>query len=147
MLAERHPRLHFNLSHSGDLALIAVTKACEVGIDVEREDDGRDFARLARRGLDATHAEAVCLAPPEERAKRFYAAWVRREASSKCLGTGLGAKLPRRPVAVRDLEVDDGYAAAVALTVSAALPLRRFDIADREPSLRNHGMAPFRPVQ
>ncbi len=30
------PTLHFNLAHSHDLALVAVTRACPIGVDVER---------------------------------------------------------------------------------------------------------------
>jgi 4'-phosphopantetheinyl transferase len=126
-LAGRPPRLHFNLSHSGGIALIAVTRRCEVGIDVEREAGGRDFVRLAGRALDPERAEAVRSAPAGKRAAAFYAAWVRREAVAKCHGGGLGAPLPERPISVDGLEVADGHAAALALA-APALPLRCFSL-------------------
>jgi 4'-phosphopantetheinyl transferase len=128
-LAEWPPRLHFNLSHSGMLALIALTRNGEVGVDVEREDVERDFARLAERFLEAEQADALRRVPVEEQKAAFYAAWVRREAVAKCHGTGLGATQPVRPVSVRDLETDSGYAAALALAAAEFPPLRRFAIA------------------
>jgi hypothetical protein len=92
--------LHFNLSHSGALALIAVCRDCEVGVDVER------------------------LRPKREAA--FYCRWARHEARLKCLGTGLGAPLPPDPpaVTIESLDVGPGYAAAVAVKGAASLPLR-----------------------
>lgn len=144
-LEEWPPRLHFNLSHSGNLALIAVTRDCEVGIDLEHEDGERDFARLAGRFLDTEQADAIHSAPPGKRAAAFYAAWVRCEAIVKCHGAGLGAKPPARPVSVQDLEIGEGYAAAVALAAVEALPLRRFAIAGEEIRLRNHQPVPSSP--
>src|SRR5215212_5287879 len=41
--------LRFNLSHSGDVAVVAVATEREVGVDVERIERDRDVARLAKR--------------------------------------------------------------------------------------------------
>jgi 4'-phosphopantetheinyl transferase len=125
-LRERPPRLRFNLSHSDRLALVAISGEREVGVDVEVEEVSRDFIRLAEVGLDEERAATIRDATPSRRAAAFYAAWVRHEATVKCLGTGLGAPPPERPVSVLDLEVGAGHAAAVAVAGSAALPLRRF---------------------
>jgi 4'-phosphopantetheinyl transferase len=57
--------LRFNLSHSGELMLVAVTAGREVGVDVER----------ARERYTA----------------EFLRAWTLREAAAKRLGAGLGA--------------------------------------------------------
>lgn len=81
----------FNLSHSGELLLVAVGEGRAVGVDVERVDPRRDR-------------------PPT-----FYEEWVRREARLKCLGIGLLGELPADPVAVEGIEVGPGYAAAVAV--------------------------------
>ena len=40
---------HFNLSHSGDLALVAVTEAGPVGVDVEYKRPIRDWQSVAKR--------------------------------------------------------------------------------------------------
>jgi 4'-phosphopantetheinyl transferase len=119
------PPLHFNLSHSGEVALVAVAREREVGVDVELVDGERDLLRLAEVGLDAEEEAAVRSAPPGARAAAFYAAWVRKEAVAKCLGVGLGVPLPSRPVRVSELDAGAGYAAAVAVSGSEQMPLRR----------------------
>jgi 4'-phosphopantetheinyl transferase len=78
----------FNLSHGGELALIAVADR-EVGVDVEPLDGG-DVAR-GTVGLVCTPAEAAALeglgAP--ERAGAFLALWTVKEAYLKATGDGL----------------------------------------------------------
>jgi 4'-phosphopantetheinyl transferase len=109
--------LRFNLSHSGELALYAVARAREVGVDVERVREDRDAVALARRALAGAVVEELEHANPAERARLFTAAWARHEAAVKCRGTGLGA--PERgsapDVTVLDLDTEPGYAAALAV--------------------------------
>jgi 4'-phosphopantetheinyl transferase len=124
--------LRFNLSHSRDLALIAVSHGVEVGVDVEWVDPCRDVLALAPRALGSAEAEDVVEAHPEDRPAIFYAAWTRREAIAKCFGVGLGAPLPELDVAVSAVDAGPGFAAAVAVAGREALPLRSFAI---EPDL------------
>ena len=102
--------LHFNLSHSADLALIAVADR-DVGIDVE----------LIR----------------PRRSTAFYEEWARHEATVKCLGTGLTGPrpVPEPPVAVRMLDVEPGFVAALAVAGEVVPPVRRFPVL-RDASLR-----------
>jgi 4'-phosphopantetheinyl transferase len=131
--------LSFNLSHSGGLALVAVTAGgIEVGIDVERVRPRRDLARLAARWLPAEDAEVLAAAAHEDREKLFYAAWTRYEARTKCAGTGISGPPPGPTVAALPLEIDPGYAAALAVDLGAAaaegadrISLRRLDFAGR----------------
>lgn len=99
MLAEAEASLRFNLSHSGELALIAVASGREVGVDVERI---------------------------RSKPAAYYAAWTRREAIAKCHGAGLWAPLPDVPVAVSALDAGAGFAASVAITGEEVPPLRQF---------------------
>ena len=126
-------RLSFNLSHSGDLALVAIVPGgAEVGIDVERVKERRDLARLAGRWLPAEDATAIAAAPPGgERERLFYAAWTRHEARVKCTGTGLAGPPPGPEVTAWPLEIDAGYAAAVAVAGAAAPRLVLRDAACR----------------
>ena len=129
-LADPAAALRFNLSHSGALALIAVTQRREVGIDLEQRQADRDFLRLAEVGLDAGAATAVRDASPERRAAAFYAAWVRHEAAAKCLGTGLGLPLPAAPpVSVCGLEVGSEHAAALAVAGTVRPLVRRHSLS------------------
>jgi 4'-phosphopantetheinyl transferase superfamily len=115
-LAGAPERIAFNLSHSGGLALVAVAPGgAEVGVDVEELRPRRDLARLAERRLPPADAAAVADADPAEREAVFYAAWTRHEARVKCSGAGLGRAVPGPEVSAWPLEIDPGYAAAVAV--------------------------------
>jgi len=115
-LAEDPGRLAFNLSHSGTLALVAIAPGdAEVGVDVELIRPRRDLVRLATRWLPEADADAVAAASGDGRDAAFYAAWTRHEARVKCTGAGLSGPPPGPEVEAFQLEVGDGYAAAVAL--------------------------------
>jgi phosphopantetheinyl transferase len=99
MLASPGPPLRFNLSHSRDLALVALAREREVGVDVERIG---------------------------KRPAAFYVEWTRHEATVKCHGTGLRRPMPDLPVAVANLDAGPGFAAAVAVAGDVVPPLRHF---------------------
>ena len=117
-LAAESGRLAFNLSHSDELTLVAVSSGREVGVDVERAKPERDLVALAERALGPEDAAAVRVAGDPERTLFFYELWTRHEARLKCLGVGLAGTpiWPSPPVAVESLPIDPGYAAAVAMT-------------------------------
>lgn len=98
-LAAPDAPLRFNLSHSGELALIAVAGEVEVGVDVQ----------------------LIGSRPAE-----FYAEWARREAVAKCHGTGLLTPAPDAPVTVATLDAGASFAAAIAVSGSEVPPLRHF---------------------
>lgn len=124
-LADPESGLRCNLSHSGSLALVAVSLGREVGVDVEKLKPGRDLVALAARALDAAEAEAVRAATEDDRARVFYELWTRHEARLKCLGVGLtgAAPQPSPAIAVAAVPIDPGFAAAVAVE-GEAVPLR-----------------------
>lgn len=120
--------LSFNLSHSGDMALIAIAPpGVGVGIDVERLRPRRDPVRLAARWLPTADAESVAGAAEGEREEVFHRAWTRHEARVKCTGAGLSGPPPPQTVVARQLEIGPGYAAAVAFDLDA--------VAGREPRI------------
>ncbi len=119
------PALHFNMSHTRGLALYAVARDIEVGADVERPRPGIDTVRLARRFVTPREAERLAALAPAERDAAFLRAWVRHEATVKCLGTGIGsAQLGTLSAGdwpwVAELDPGDGAAAAVAAGVPPA---------------------------
>jgi hypothetical protein len=121
-LAVAPERLSFNLSHSGDLALVAIAPGgVEVGVDLERLRPRRDLPRLAERRLPPADAAAIAAASAgREREAAFYAAWTRHEARVKCVGSGLGGPVPGPDVVAIQLPIDAGYAAAVAVDAGTA---------------------------
>ncbi len=113
------PRLSFNLSHSGDLALYAISATAPVGIDLETPRSVERVLEIALRTFGpAESAQLEQIDDPEARQREFLRKWTRHEAELKCLGTGIGgaplAADARRPW-TRDLELGDGAAAAVAV--------------------------------
>lgn len=105
--------VRFNLSHTDGLALIAVSRGREVGVDVERVDDGIEFEQIADHYFEPSETWDLRITPSEERATRFFDVWTRKEAALKASGTGLGA-VPDSRFCVRNLSPAAGYAGAVA---------------------------------
>jgi 4'-phosphopantetheinyl transferase len=79
--------LRFNLSHSGDVAIVAVATEREVGIDVERIEDDRDITRLAKRMF--LNAEQAAVHESDDPLLAYHLHWVAKEAFTKATGKGL----------------------------------------------------------
>ena len=96
----REDRVEFNLSHSQDIALIAVVLRSEVGIDVEgvRLDVTGD--EIARRFFSPQEVEAIQALPPEFRQEAFFSCWTRKESYIKARGQGLAIPLDEFDVSV-----------------------------------------------
>jgi 4'-phosphopantetheinyl transferase len=88
--------LHFNSSNGGDVAMYALARDGEVGVDVERLAPlGQSLEATARSCCcDAEMAELGSL-PREERLAAFLRAWTRKEAYVKAIGRGLAIPLDR----------------------------------------------------
>ena len=89
--------LRFNLSHSGCLALYAVTVGRNVGIDVETPRRRVDELAVAERVLGSEQAQRLAGFKSDARAREFLRAWVAHEAVVKCLGLGLATPLEGSP--------------------------------------------------
>jgi 4'-phosphopantetheinyl transferase len=111
-LAEGHGTdLEFSVSHSGELAAIALAAGEPVGIDVEQRRRHAQVERLADRILaDSERARFEELAPAA-RAAAFIDLWCMKEACSKLVGRGLA--LPMTAIAVDDPVGADVTAATV----------------------------------
>ena len=110
--------LRFNLSHSADLMLLAVTRVGEVGVDLELMREGVPFETLAEHHFAPAEASHLRLLPSAERAARFYEIWTATEAQLKASGVGLsnGTKViePDR-WSLHKLTPASGYAGALAV--------------------------------
>lgn len=84
-----HSAITFNLSHAHGRALIAVSNAQEVGVDLELVRADVDAAKLSERYFAPSEHREVMQSVDEERAIRFFRYWVAKEAVLKALGSGL----------------------------------------------------------
>ncbi|MBP2702765.1 4'-phosphopantetheinyl transferase superfamily protein [Microbispora sp. RL4-1S] len=132
--------VEWNLSHSGDVALVAVTGGRPVGVDVETARPAFDAGAFAARFFPAEDGRYLEDGEGEGVGERFARLWTRREACVKAAGARLaqGLRLPvgaPGPLLVRDptgtlpgpwlvwdVEVDEGFVGAVAL--AGAEPVR-----------------------
>jgi 4'-phosphopantetheinyl transferase len=130
----RDAGLHFSVSHSQDIALIAVSHERHVGVDIEAITDLADAAAIARRYFSQAETAALDALAPDERRRQFFTLWTRKEAFVKATGEGLSRPLDsfdvspmpeahrfrvtvdgsNDPWSLVDLALDPGFAAAVA---------------------------------
>ena len=88
----RYSALHFNLSHSGHLAMLAVGDR-ELGVDVEKLRHLESLQEIARRHFSQSEFEALCALPEDQQLRGFYRLWTRKEAYIKAVGAGLSMPL------------------------------------------------------
>lgn len=92
-------RLRFNLSHSGERALVGLSTA-EIGVDVQQICPRRDHRGLARRYFSDQEQAALAILPDELAVPGFYRCWTRKEAYMKATGAGLAMALDSFDVTV-----------------------------------------------
>ena len=83
--------ISFNLSHSESLAVFALARGLELGVDVERVDCTIDVERLAGQFFAEGEIADINAWPPYQRYARFFELWTRKEALIKAQGKGLTA--------------------------------------------------------
>lgn len=139
----------FNMSHSGDLALIAISQECKVGVDVERIRSGISSHVIAQQYFSKSEVAELQSLPLEQRESAFFTCWTRKEAYIKAQGLGLSLPLesfdvslgPNEPAILRatrpdpeeagrwtlhSMDVDPDYQAAVA-ALGQGLEFRLWD--------------------
>jgi 4'-phosphopantetheinyl transferase len=133
------------VSHAEDVALIAVARSQEVGVDVERIVQ-LDTEALVEQFFSPAERAALRALAPASKVRGFFDAWTRKEAYIKALGLGLAKPLdsfdvtlgphhPARLLRDRDdpranerwrlesLPVGEGFAAALAIEAYDSLVL------------------------
>ena len=83
------PSWYFNLSHSGNLALIALSSQREVGVDIEVLSDSSDVNGMAEQHFSENELLDWSELPQSQQAEAFYRIWTRKEACVKVTGWGL----------------------------------------------------------
>lgn len=141
------PAVSFNLSHSHEVAMYAVSSGREVGIDIEYLREVKKPEDVIRRFFTETEWEFYRSRPEELRREAFFRLWTFREAAVKAGGYGVftrkGLVIPEPPPdgwlldpvspvniggswSLVGIDGPRGYVAAVAIE-GGALRVRRFD--------------------
>lgn len=135
--------VRFNLAHSGDIALIAISLGMDVGIDIEKVNPALDLDSIARRCFAPGERAWLASVSPSLLVETFFTIWTRKEAYLKGRGDGLLGPLtkidvsasPARPGqawVVRDVPVPPNYRGAIALNGGSG-PCRSFRYEDVAP--------------
>lgn len=101
--------VHFNVSHSGDLILMAVSDERAVGVDIERKRDVQRVDALLRRWLSAeeqTEYASLHRGGASE-SEAFLRLWSLKEARLKALGVGISGASRARLDIVEAFALDD----------------------------------------
>jgi len=149
---EAGAHIHFNMTHSGSLAAIAITVDCQIGLDLEQVCPLSDMQQVATHFFCSEETAEIMSLQPSERERAFFCCWTRKEAYIKAIGDGLSAPLdgfrvtvlPDTPAqfvrighgaadtdawTLHDLSLALGYAAALAYC-DRQRPLSIFPVTD-----------------
>ena len=92
--------LRFNLSYSNGLALYAVTRGREIGIDLEYARPIPEAERIAEQYFSAKENAVLRALPAGLKQRAFLTCWTRKEAYIKARGEGLSLRLDRFDVSL-----------------------------------------------
>lgn len=128
------PPVMFNLSHSADVVVVAMSAGRAIGVDVECWVPDIEAEALARDFFSPTERAMLGEVPPVERVAAFFTVWSRKEAYIKATGVGVSRGLDHFDVplerdartiadrlapdapqrwSMRDLDLEPGYSGAV----------------------------------
>jgi 4'-phosphopantetheinyl transferase len=85
--------IRFNVSHSGEQAVVAVTSGRETGVDVEQIRDNVEIDSLAERFFSTTEKDFLRGLPHEKKLSTFFRFWTCKEAFLKAQAVGLTRSL------------------------------------------------------
>ncbi len=89
----------FNLTHSHGLAVLAVARARQIGVDLEYVRPDLASESIAERFFARAEVTTLLSQPPLLRTEAFFHCWTRKEAFIKAIGEGLSYPLDQFTVA------------------------------------------------
>lgn len=125
--------LRFNISHSGDFVVCAVSLEFDIGVDIEAMERTNDVLAIARHYFSAPELASLSELPAALQRDRFFDYWTLKEAYMKARGEGISLGLGNFSFRLSD----DG---AIAIAFTAAIedhpPDWRFRLFDPAPGYR-----------
>lgn len=122
--------LHFNLAHAEDLALVAITRAGPIGVDVECIRQVEEMDDLVAKFFSPRENELFRKVPTSDRPIAFFNLWTRKEALLKATGEGITRSLnlvevsflPDEPARVLNISGDSEKAKSWSLHALSPAP-------------------------
>jgi 4'-phosphopantetheinyl transferase len=122
--------LQFNVSHSHNMAMIAISESMEVGCDIERIDPSFADEQIPERFFSSYEVATLRALPVADQCEAFFRCWTRKEAYIKACGMGVSLGLDTFDVTLapdqgaallrgadgwtlKAVDAPEGYAAAV----------------------------------
>lgn len=141
-----HPWLHFNISHSEDYAVIAVSRK-KVGLDIEYMSKDFNFTSMLPDVYNDNETQIIQNA--SDKKNTFYTLWTRKEAFVKALGKGIDEDFKYIPCLdgehnldfsliknsqnwqVRSFDLEDDYLGAIAYEglATAAVTINLYNVS------------------
>lgn len=87
--SQNSQHIQFNLSHSNNIAILAVCKHHSVGVDVEYAERKTDWVGVSKRFFTPNEQQLLFNLDEDEQKKAFFQIWTRKEAHMKVTGMGL----------------------------------------------------------
>ncbi len=100
LLDSKCPDIFFNLSHSHEIALIAIYRGQEIGVDIEYISRTINSDGIARRFFTINENKKLNSLSGKLRKEAFFRCWTRKEAFLKAKGLGLSGSLKSFEVSI-----------------------------------------------
>jgi 4'-phosphopantetheinyl transferase len=128
-LADPLSDIEFNLAHSDELFLCAITRGRQVGVDVERIRPMPDLVQVASSTFSLVEQVALFALEPDQWLRGFFNCWTRKEAYVKARGDGL-----RIPLEAFDVSLKPGEPAALLANRLNPDEVMRWSLAEVSPA-------------
>lgn len=96
-----HKPLFFNLSHSHELALLAVNARFDLGVDIEWKGREIDYLQIGQRFFSENEYKELASLPDHLQHEGFFNCWTRKEAYIKAVGEGMRIPLGQFEVSLK----------------------------------------------
>jgi len=126
----------FNLSHTRGLALVAIGRELELGIDLERLRGNFAVSDLASLTFAQDELLSFYSLSPDLQTRCFFENWALKEAYAKALGVGLRLdfrKIKRAKIPSALLPIDLEYAAALSVLTKGSYSVRFYELGNQVP--------------
>ena len=129
----------FNLAHSAQYGLLALTRDRDVGVDIEIERDLTDLTGIARQIMSPTEFQCFESTAAHLAGEAFFGLWTRKEALLKAIGTGFSTDPRELHLGLENREATVAFRGTIwsVASLGALLPLQAaFAVSGELPDFR-----------